>query len=135
METKKPWTRIGYIYADIAGDSRYGQTLSVWYDGIDARLVVKENGAVSGSDGPGSSMPWEDQEASVIKKATPKKIIDSIRFYIDSRCCSTIKEYGKPSKNFKWGTSYHSDPFRKGISTAKCKVALAAYEQQHELNR
>ena len=111
--------RIGYIHACIAGDYRYSSALTVFVNGDKARVVLSENSAIGGMDGPGVAHPYEDRNTSECA-AKPGEIVNAIKGIINRELGSTIKRYGKPSKNFVWaGTK------ERGLSVAKCAKALA----------
>lgn len=105
---------IGYINACIAGDYRYSSRLSVQVDGSKAHVILTENGAVGGMDGPGGSTPFRETSRTTVD-AKPGDIVKAIKSTMDD----TIKRYGKPTKNFVWvGVK------ERGLSTTKAKAAL-----------
>lgn len=109
-------TKIGYINACIAGDYRYSSRLEVLVDGEQAYVVLSENGAVGGMDGPGGATGFRETRRSTVP-AQPTDIIMAIKRVMDD----TIKRYGKPTKNFVWvGVADH------GLARGRCQQALDA---------
>lgn len=108
---------IGSIYACIAGDHRYASQVSVKVDETAKKVfvILEENGAVGGMDGPGGSTPMRET-AKRECGYKPAEIIKAIKSVMDD----TIKRYGKPTKNFRWY------PSGKGLSAKACKDALEA---------
>jgi hypothetical protein len=105
---------IGYINACIDGDRRYSSRLSVQVEGDKAHVILTENGATGGMDGPGGSDPFRETKRTTVEKNSTD-IVKAIKATMDD----TIKRYGKPSKRFLWPGV--SEP---GLSTARCKQAL-----------
>ena len=89
--------RIGHINACIAGDYRYSSRLEVFIEGPKAHVVLSENGAVGGMDGPGGTTPYRETRRMTVD-AKPAAIVKAIKSTMDE----TIKRYGKPSKSFSW---------------------------------
>ena len=113
-------TKIGYIYACIAGDRRYTSRLQVVVDGDYATITLEDSAPIGGMDGPGGTHPMEPQIRSVTR-ATAKDIVKFVKLVIDEEQPSVIKRYGTPSKKFVWvGTQ------RRGLSVAACQEALDA---------
>ncbi len=111
---------IGNIYACIAGDYRYGSRVTVTLNANGSVTVVrKESGAIGGMDGPGGAYDAGVHARREIEKPTPKKVVEAIWDCFDT----TIREYGKPTKNFTWTVP---GARAKGLSQAKAKAALAA---------
>lgn len=111
---------LGRIYACIAGDYRYGSTVTVTLNDDDTVTVERrESGAVGGMDGPGGAYDAGVYFSRTIEKPTPRKVIDTVWESFDV----TIREYGKPTKNFTWSVRGYR---AKGLSQAKAREALAA---------
>jgi len=107
-------TKIGYINACIAGDFRYASRVEVLLEGTQAHVVLLENAAVAGMDGPGTSTPFAETRRKTVE-AKPADIVKAIKAVMDE----TITRYGKPTKNFVWvGVK------ERGLSVARCKEAL-----------
>lgn len=115
---------IGYIYADIAGDTRYSSVVRVdrSEDG-DVTVTRRENGAVGGMDGPGGSYDAGVWFRSTIPAAevTPKGVLAAVRSAFDV----TVIRYGKPTKRFKWTMPDHTALL--GLSQAKVTQVLRAW--------
>jgi hypothetical protein len=94
-----PGTRIGHVYACIAGDHRYASRVEVYVDDdrLNGRVVRLENTAIGGMDGPGGSAPFQ-VVSQVPIKVTAKSVVDGIKSVMDD----TVKSYGKPHKKFSW---------------------------------
>ena len=111
--------RIGEISACIAGDSRYTSRVQVWSNGDVVEVRLYESGAVGGMDGPGGRFELPGKVLSTV----PFKAKDiSIAVRHACNADDTIRRYGKPSKEFRWGQYWH--PVAQGISVAKVKVAM-----------
>ena len=112
-----PGTRIGYISACIAGDYRYTSRVEVYIDddGLNGRVVLLENGAVGGMDGPGGSTPFRVTKERLIQ-ATAKDVVNGVKSTMDD----VIKRYGKPTKNFSWAGTQ-----KRGLSQALAAEAIA----------
>lgn len=117
-------TKLGQVYANIAGDGRYGQWLEVLYCNVGdiATLVVKENGAVGGMDGPGGSYPPSTITKIVVNKPTGASLCKAIKQLIKSKDCDTIARYGKPTKKFTWTT--WGDLPNRGLNMTNATNAL-----------
>lgn len=89
--------QIGYINACIDGDHRYSSRLSVLIEGPKAHVVLSENGAVGGMDGPGGATAFRETRRTTVD-AKPAAIVKAIKATMDE----TIKRYGKPTKSFVW---------------------------------
>lgn len=93
---------LGSLYACIAGDHRYGDTLRVeWIPASGSvKVSVRSSGAVGGMDGDGRSYDAGEQYTSTCQPdphavlALIKGVIDQDRF--------AFKKYGKPTKRFSW---------------------------------
>lgn len=104
---------IGYISACIAGDHRYTSRLSVKVDGEKVHVILEENSAAGGMDGPGGSTPFRETDRTTVDK-DPAKVVKAIKQTMDD----VIKRYGKPTKNFRWVG------IGNGLSVALAKRAL-----------
>lgn len=114
MDQNTSGTRIGYINACIAGDYRYSSRVDVYLDGGNVHITLSENGAVGGMDGPGGSTPFHVTVRKTVK-ATAKDVVNGVKSVMDS----TIKTYGKPTKNFSWvGVQ------KRGLSQANAGEAI-----------
>lgn len=119
--------KIGRIYANIAGDSRYCQMLEVHLEGNEVTVQIWETSPVGGMDGPGGCYPTRCRVERKIENCTGKALAavikDFIGYYGD-----TIRHYGKPMKNFIW----YGDGCDKlrGYSAKTCQVALDANTRQ-----
>lgn len=107
--------KIGYISACIAGDYRYSSEVAVQLDGDKVHVILSENGAVGGMDGPGGATDFRETSRVTVDAKKPGEIVKAIRSMFDS----TIKRYGKPTKNFVWPA------IGRGLSVELCKKALA----------
>jgi hypothetical protein len=119
---------IGFIEANIDGDYRYNQQLSVTHDPDtdEITILVRDAAAVGGMDyrGPGEGpSSYHTTGKQVLPAGTNGKgLIVAIKAMIKRRG-DTIKMYGRPTKNFVWGQSmYSSGP--KGLSAALATAAL-----------
>jgi len=101
MDTTSKATEIGYINACIAGDHRYSTRLSVQLDGDKCHIIVSENGAVGGMDGPGGAYGFHETKRVTVD-TNPSNIVKAIKQVINAEQPSIIKTYGKPTKNFRW---------------------------------
>ena len=110
--------RIGYIYANIAGDGRYGSKIEVTRDGDKVRVSRWESSPAGGmdSDSPSGEMRMDELR---VCKPEPKDIIGAIKTLIRHEVGAVIKTYGKPTKRFSW---YGSN--EKGLSLRLVKEAL-----------
>jgi len=129
-----PGNVIGYIEANIDGDYRYNQQLSVIHDpstdGI--TIIVQDAGAVGGMDyhgpGEGRSDYYTSGRQMLQPGAKGKDLVAAIRTMI-GRTADTIKRYGKPSKNFIWGEGmWSSGP--KGLNVKLANAALQKARSQ-----
>lgn len=105
---------IGHISANIAGDPRYTSLIEVTLDGDKVTVQRLESGAVGGMDGPGGRTGYSVKHTATCA-VDPKAVVALIKRAMDS----TIKDYGKPTKNFEWAGSKD-----RGLSVAKCQTAL-----------
>ena len=125
---------IGYIDADIDGDHRYNQQLSVIHDpntdGI--TIIVQDAGAVGGMDyhgpGEGRSDYYISGRQVLQPGAKGKDLVAAIRNMIN-RTADTIKRYGKPSRNFVWGENMWSGG-PKGLNIKLANAALQKARSQ-----
>lgn len=88
---------IGHIRACIAGDRRYTSLLEVGLEDGKAHIVLKETVASGGMDGRGGADPFRVTDTRIVD-AHSKAIVAAVKLTMDS----TIKVYGKPTKNFEW---------------------------------
>jgi hypothetical protein len=95
--------QIGSLYASIAGDHRYGETLSVTYDKENdcAVITVTAVAPVGGMDGPGGIYPPSVRHREHLSKPTGATLVKLIKRVTGNRNYN-FKEYGKPSKRFSW---------------------------------
>ncbi len=114
--------KIGSISACIAGDHRYTERLEVFCDGNTCEVRYQDTGAVGGMDGPGGaySNPWK---VLTVVSADAKSIANAVRNACNEN--HVIREYGKPSKYFYWGT--YACGIIHGISIAKVEKTLQKY--------
>ncbi len=115
---------IGVVGADIDGDHRYYQELTVTHDPStdEITIVVKDQGAAGGMDGPGGSTGFMLSGKQVLPAgAKGRDVVAAIKNLI-SRTADTIKRYGKPSRNFTWADSTYS----RGPKGLNAKLATAA---------
>jgi hypothetical protein len=111
--------QIGRLYACIAGDHRYGETLTVSYDKETDTATVKVSAVapISGMDGPGGTYPAESRFNETLQKPTGASLVKLIKKVTGSRNFN-FKEYGKPTKRFSWvGVG-------PGLSATICNEAL-----------
>jgi hypothetical protein len=115
--------QIGYLSACIGGDTRYTSTLTVRVDRTTKRVSVqiRESGASGGMDGPGGSYDAGVTFSNDLIDPTPKKLLESVRRAIEYD--GVLKRYGRPTKQFEWGSSY---PKTRGLNQAHAKAALEA---------
>ena len=111
--------RIGSLYASIAGDHRYGETLVVLYDAATDTANVKVIGVapVGGMDGPGGTYPPDVRFTETLFKPTGATLVKLIKKVTGNRNFN-FKEYGKSTKRFSWVGVGH------GLSTTTCNEAL-----------
>ena len=122
---------IGVIGADIDGDHRYYQELTVTHDSStdEITIVVKDQGAAGGMDGPGGTTGFMLSGKTVLPAgAKGRDVVAAIKNMI-SRTADTIKRYGKPSKNFTWADSIYS----RGPKGLNAKLATAALRKARGL--
>lgn len=113
---------IGSLSANIAGDHRYTDRLSVIDEGDKVRITVSSTGAVGGMDGPGGAYePFVNFNETC--ERSPKAVLTLIKKVI-SNANWNFKRYGKPTRRFWWA---HGD---NGISLATIKAALADPPQE-----
>jgi len=117
--------QIGYIYANIDGDGRYGVTLRVSADDTAVEWRAYHTGAVGGMDGPGGSY----DAGSELLRREDRPVSPAAVARITRNLCNAdhiIARYGTPTKSFSWNVGgMYSAPI-KGISAAKAKQALEA---------
>jgi hypothetical protein len=113
--------KIGRIHADIAGDSRYRQTIEVHLDGNDVNVQLWEVSPFGGMDGPGGCNPNRLCSQLPIKNCTGKLLAEAIRSFVNSGA-DTIRRYGKATKNFIWYGD--GSGALRGYSAKTCQVAL-----------
>ncbi len=119
---------IGYIEANIDGDYRYNQQLSVIHDSNtdEVHIIVQDAGAVGGMDyqGPGEGRtPYHTVGRQLLPAGAKGKDLAAAIKTLIQRKADTIKQYGKPSKNFVWGQSMHSSG-PKGLNVKLATMAL-----------
>ncbi len=119
--------RIGYIYANIAGDSRYGSKIEVERTETGNFPVSRsETSPVGGMD---SGLPHggfrETGSVLVHEYADASKVVAAIKKLIDTEVGATIKKYGKPTKRFSW---YGIE--KKGLSLALVREALGHTQEE-----
>jgi len=122
---------IGIVGADIDGDHRYYQELTVTHDPStdEITIVVKDQGAAGGMDGPGGSTGFMLSGKQVLPAgAKGKDVVATIKDMI-YQYADTIKRYGKPSKNFTWANSTYS----RGPKGLNAKLATAALRKARGL--
>lgn len=108
---------IGMLSANIGGDARYTDRLSVRYDNENNKVIVRveSTGAAGGMDGPGGTteprIEWADTVAP-----NPAQVVASIKRAMKSS--NVLRGYGK-LKNFVWTTSW-----KRGVNAANAKEAL-----------
>ncbi len=93
--------QIGYINANIAGDSRYSSNLNVTVEGDQVTVTLSENGAAGGMDGGGGSTPFR-VTATATCSTNPSDIVKTIKQVMNREQPAVISRYGKPTKNFNW---------------------------------
>ena len=115
-----PETRpIGRLYACIAGDHRYGDTLEVSMRGGQVLIHVKATMPIGGMDSfAGTSEPEPAYSLVLQAGAKPREILAAIKAVI-ARQEFSFKQYGKPTRNFTW---HHG---AKGLSLRACEAAIA----------
>ncbi len=116
-------TEIGNLSANIAGDERYTDRMTVTYDRETrtATVTVNETTAAGGMDGPGGSSSvtgnaFEESCAcpnGAALLALVKKAINVPGF--------NFKQYGKPTKRFMWRTDHGR---KYGLSLALVDAAI-----------
>jgi hypothetical protein len=114
--------QLGYIYANIAGDSRYTDRMEVQLD-ADTRLVhviVSSSSPVGGMDGSGDTTGFEERLHMKAKSSSPKDVLKLVKSIIaDERW--NFKRYGQPTKRFTWRT-FHG--FKQGLNQTLVQEAL-----------
>ena len=120
--------KLGHLKANIDGDARYTDTLSVFYNeqGDVVLLEVTETGAASGMDGDGSSYAPRVSLTDEVQ-ANPKAVMAAIKLMIANPRFN-FKRYGKPSKNWKWEHHMHS-------GNLNAKACAAALESARHITR
>lgn len=120
---------IGHISANIAGDARYTDRLTLTYDPT-SRVVTCEVRTTGGMDGPGGADPSRlEMSQSTVADPTPKQVMDLVNAAL-SRNDFSFKRYGTPSKRFTWNTL---DGDKRGLSLALAKAALACARWEPEV--
>ena len=113
--------QIGSLTANIAGDFRYTDYLTVWYDGSTDKVTVtvSSSAPIGGMDGPGGThSPDENFRKSTKKAPTARDVMEILKGVIGNDHFN-FKRYGKPSKNFRWVGA------GQGLSASLCTQALA----------
>lgn len=100
MSSMEHTLKVGFVHACIAGDTRYTTVIDVCLDTRDGSVEVsrRENSATGGMDGDGRSDPFSVRQRVTIPKPTGALVVKAIKMVMDT----TIKRYGKPTKNFAW---------------------------------
>jgi len=109
---------IGCIYANIAGDHRYGSKIEVKIINDCAVVTLQESNPVGGMDGPGGAHPFENKLAISCAPDAPT-IVRTIKKVMALENPSVIKRYGKPMKKFNWNGVQE-----RGLSVRLCAEAL-----------
>lgn len=114
--------KLGYLCANIAGDARYTDYLTVYYDPNSdmVKVMVTSSSPVGGMDGPGGvNAPTAEYQASSGAKPTGKVVIHMLKEAIKMDRFN-FKRYGKPTKNFRWSTG------EQGLNSTHAQGALDA---------
>jgi len=95
---------VGHLYANIAGDSRYSDTLNIEYNPTDDTVTVSINSG-SPSGGMDSFAPTaSSKDFTRTVPATAKDVMPVIKRII-SNDQWLFKQYGKPTKKFRWNNN------------------------------
>lgn len=116
MATSSTKNVIGTLSACIDGDHRYTSRLEVTLEDGKASIVLLENGAVGGMDGPGGSTPFVVVNSVTVEPPDATVIVRLAKNIMDD----TLRRYGKPTKRFWW-----PQVGAYGLNIANCKAALA----------
>lgn len=100
-------TRIGGIYACIAGDMRYGTTLEVKLVNNHIDVVLVSASPVGGMDGGGGI--YHDTSVVGTCGDNAAELLKLLRSLFKTIDCGTIAKYGKPTKRFSWVTGADLD--------------------------
>lgn len=112
-------SRLGYIYACVAGDHRYSSRIEVLLnDDESVNVEFAETAPVGGMDGPGGRYDYEVREIKIVPK-NPHSIVKAIKELIKKESPQVIAKYGKPTKRFRFVGAE-----KPGINVHACKQAL-----------
>ena len=96
-------TKFGWLRASIAGDARYTDTLTLWYNPADdtVTVTVDEGSPAGGMD---SFTPSVARHAfSTTVPARPREVMSVVKDVVGDDQYN-FKKYGKPTKNFRWNS-------------------------------
>lgn len=110
--------RMGGMYANIAGDSRYTDTINIEYlpDTDTVRVTVDVSSAAGGMDGPGGAFTTLDFDEQA--PAEPKAAMALLKSALSDDNYN-FRRYGKPTKRFRW-----SGGAPDGLSMSSLTAAL-----------
>jgi len=126
--------RLGYIYACIAGDRRYGTMINVWFDTVSCVVTITReectpDGGMDSFGAVRNATAWRiSASVTVTENDSPltpasngnfsKQIVKNIKHLINTEIGTVVKTYGKPSKNFIWVGG------ERGLSVKNCIESL-----------
>ena len=117
--------RLGQISANIAGDYRYTEIVSVCLDASTGVVFIRVHNVnpIGGMDGPGGvHNPSLSYEAKTKAGASAKDVIMLLRDTIRSHA-SIVRDYGTPFKKFEFFVS-GENRVAHGLSVKNCQMAL-----------
>lgn len=98
-------TTIGQIYANVAGDMRYGTTIAVRADQTIIEIHLVSSNPIGGMDGdPGllvDNRPLDSCTRGVFKDDI-KWVIRRLRHFFKEADAGTVARYGRPTRRFTW---------------------------------
>jgi hypothetical protein len=124
--------KLGSLNAHIPGDYRYSDSLNVMFNPNDDTVIVtvNETGAAGGMDSQYGATPSRESFKRVSKPGASAAEVMMIIKSVINNDSYLFKRYGKPTKNFVWGSVYN--PIGKGLSSAMCAQALARVRKPDE---
>jgi len=114
--------KFGELDANIAGDHRYTDVLTVSYDSENknVHIQVRSSSPNGGMDTLGSGIHWRSMHDEIVA-AEPKVILKSVKRVI-SNSSYNFKTYGKPTKRFEWMTSHRE--YSQGLNVVLVTKAI-----------
>lgn len=114
--------KIGWIYACVGGDRRYGTHLTVWIDDTSGDVEITNDSTTpsGGMDGPGG-VDRSREVVSRLSKPDSADLVGELRRLFKSIDFGTIARYGKPTKRFVWRVG---DLQANGLSAGLAETAM-----------